>query len=541
MAKSIAIYSRKSKFTGKGDSIENQIELCRQFIEKQYAEENTLEILIYEDEGFSGKNTSRPQFEKLLQAARDKRFSVLVCYRLDRVSRNVGDFALLMEELHQYGIEFVSIRESFDTSNPMGRAMMYIASVFAQLERETIAERIRDNMYELSKTGRWLGGTTPTGYSSESIEKLTIDGKLHKSCRLKLIPEEAQLVSLIFDKYLETGSLTKTEAFLVQNHYTTKNKLSFTRFSIRSILSNPVYMIADQEAYRYIVSKKMELFSEEREFNGKHGIMAYNRTLQRDGLAHKNRSMEEWIIAVGKHEGVVNGKRWVKTQELLALNSSKAYRKPRSNVALLSGLLVCGSCGSYMRPKLTRRYGEDGDRIYEYLCSMKERSKGACCNIKNARGNALDKAVVEQVTVLQKDDSMFIEKLEELDQTLQKQQLARNSEKERLKRLWKEIDKDLSSLVSTLARASGTAAEPYILKQIADYHERLEQVNSRIVASERNERENELSEEERSGLSSSMMSLGFVFDQAAIEQRRAALRLIVKKAVWDGQILRLYL
>ena len=541
MAKSIAIYSRKSKFTGKGDSIENQIELCRQFIEKQYAEENTLEILIYEDEGFSGKNTSRPQFKKLLQAARDKRFSVLVCYRLDRVSRNVGDFALLMEELHQYGIEFVSIRESFDTSNPMGRAMMYIASVFAQLERETIAERIRDNMYELSKTGRWLGGTTPTGYSSESIEKLTIDGKLHKSCRLKLIPEEAQLVSLIFDKYLETGSLTKTEAFLVQNHYTTKNKLSFTRFSIRSILSNPVYMIADQEAYRYIVSKKMELFSEEREFNGKHGIMAYNRTLQRDGLAHKNRSMEEWIIAVGKHEGVVNGKRWVKTQELLALNSSKAYRKPRSNVALLSGLLVCGSCGSYMRPKLTRRYGEDGDRIYEYLCSMKERSKGACCNIKNARGNALDKAVVEQVTVLQKDDSMFIEKLEELDQTLQKQQLARNSEKERLKRLWKEIDKDLSSLVSTLARASGTAAEPYILKQIADYHERLEQVNSRIVASERNERENELSEEERSGLSSSMMSLGFVFDQAAIEQRRAALRLIVKKAVWDGQILRLYL
>ena len=72
----------------------------------------------------------------------------------------------------------------------MGRAMMYIASVFSQLERETIAERIRDNMHELAKTGRWLGGTTPTGYASESVQKVTIDGKAKKACKLKLIPED---------------------------------------------------------------------------------------------------------------------------------------------------------------------------------------------------------------------------------------------------------------------------------------------------------------------------------------------------------------
>ena len=70
------------------------------------------------------------------------------------------------------GIDFVSIRESFDTSSPMGRAMMYIASVFSQLERETIAERIRDNMHELARTERWLGGTTPTGYASESVKSI---------------------------------------------------------------------------------------------------------------------------------------------------------------------------------------------------------------------------------------------------------------------------------------------------------------------------------------------------------------------------------
>lgn len=107
-------------------------------------------------------------------------FAAIVVYRLDRISRNIGDFAKLIEDLGDRHIDFISIREQFDTSSPMGRAMMYIASVFSQLERETIAERIRDNMHELSKTGRWLGGTTPTGYASESLSSVTVDGKVKK-------------------------------------------------------------------------------------------------------------------------------------------------------------------------------------------------------------------------------------------------------------------------------------------------------------------------------------------------------------------------
>ncbi len=118
---------------------------------------------MYEDEGFSGGNLERPQFRMMMRDAQKKNFAAIVVYRLDRISRNIGDFAKLIEELNTLKIAFVSIKEQFDTSSPMGRAMMYISSVFSQLERETIAERIRDNMHELSKTGRWLGGTTPTG------------------------------------------------------------------------------------------------------------------------------------------------------------------------------------------------------------------------------------------------------------------------------------------------------------------------------------------------------------------------------------------
>ena len=82
------------------------------------------------------------------------------------------------------------------------------------MERETIAERIRDNMHELAETGRWLGGTTPTGYSSESVQKVTTDGKAKKACKLKLIPEEAEIIKLIFDLYIEYDSLTAPESEL---------------------------------------------------------------------------------------------------------------------------------------------------------------------------------------------------------------------------------------------------------------------------------------------------------------------------------------
>ncbi len=185
--KQYVIYSRKSKFTGKGESIENQIELCRQYIAMHFGDDAAENVLVYEDEGFSGGNLERPQFKKMMKDSQKIEFAAIVVYRLDRISRNIGDFAKLIEDLGDRHIDFISIREQFDTSSPMGRAMMYIASVFSQLERETIAERIRDNMHELSKTGRWLGGTTPTGYASESESRVTVDGKERKAYKLKPI------------------------------------------------------------------------------------------------------------------------------------------------------------------------------------------------------------------------------------------------------------------------------------------------------------------------------------------------------------------
>ena len=126
----IAIYSRKSKFTGKGESVENQIVLCRDYIQRNIPEATDNDIFVYEDEGFSAKNLDRPQFKLMMSSARKAPFDYIVVYRVDRISRNVGGFASLIEELNGMNTAFICIKEQFDTSTPMGRAMMNIAAVF---------------------------------------------------------------------------------------------------------------------------------------------------------------------------------------------------------------------------------------------------------------------------------------------------------------------------------------------------------------------------------------------------------------------------
>lgn len=533
-----AVYSRKSRFTGRGESIENQVELCLRYLQEHGG--GTDGVLIYEDEGFSGGSLDRPQFRKMMKDARAGEFSSLVCYRLDRISRNIGDFARLIEELNRLHISFVSVREQFDTSSPMGRAMMYIASVFSQLERETIAERIRDNMLELAKTGRWLGGTTPTGYASEAVRSVTADGKARKSCKLKLVPEEAEIVRLIFRKFSELNSLTKTETFLMQNGVKTRKGNWFSRFSIRNILENPVYMITDSDAYRCLKESGAEIFAGEKDFDGRHGIMAYNKTTQ-TGKGKQARDKSDWIVTTGKHPGIVTGAQWSEAQRLLEQNRSKAFRKPRSGVALLSGLLRCSCCGSFMRPKLTRRLGANGEPVYTYLCEMKERSRGQNCSMKNVCGNDLDQAICDEVKKLPEDSESFLALLDKEYRSAESLPSESDAEAERLHKALLENERDVSALITALAEAGNTPAREDILHRINELHEKGNEVRAQLDKVENTNRIHTLSAPEYSAVVRRMSSFPEMFDAMTAEQKRAALRGLLEKVVWDGETAHVYL
>ncbi len=529
----IAIYSRKSRFTGKGESIGNQVELCKAYICGHYGEAALDYTVIYEDEGFSGGDLNRPDFKKMMDDAKRHRFHAIVVYRLDRISRNISDFAGLIEELARLDIAFVSIKEQFDTGTPMGRAMMYIASVFSQLERETIAERIRDNMHELAKTGRWLGGTTPTGYASEEVRSIHIDGKSRKACRLKLIPEEAEVIKTIYDLYMETDSQTITEAELIKRGLKTKNNKYFTRFSIKSILQNPVYMIADEDAYNYFVRVKSDLFSDREAFDGVHGIMAYNRTCQEKGRTTKFLSPEEWIVAVGLHPGIIPGKVWADVQESLERNKNKSYHRPRSNEALLTGLLYC-TCGSRMYPKLSQRKTPDGKQVYTYVCKMKERSRRTVCNSKNVNGNIMDMAVIQEIKLLTEDREAFIMQLKKNRKIHTGERMDCRERLTVLRKEKKDAEKKMEGLVDALAELEDSAAKAHVVKRMEQLNQEWVEMKTHICELESLSSQNELSHLEFDEICQILAGFADGMDEMSVQQKRMVIRSIVRKVVWDG-------
>ena len=529
----IAIYSRKSKFTGKGESIGNQVELCKEYVRNMFGPEYVDRCVVFEDEGFSGGNLNRPDFQRMMAEVRKRKFKAIVVYRLDRISRNISDFTGLIDELTKLDVAFVSIKEQFDTSTPMGRAMMFIISVFSQLERETIAERIRDNMHELAKTGRWLGGNTPTGFQSGAVSKVTIDGKAKKAYKLIPIPEEIEIPKMIFDLYTETDSLTSVEAELLRQRIKTKRGKDFTRFAIKAILQNPVYMVADEDAYNYFLDREAEMSHPKEAFDGSCGIMAYNRTDQEKGKTTIQLPVSEWIIAPGKHPGVVPSKQWIKVQESLDRNKSKAYRKPRNNEALLTGLVYC-ACGERMYPKLSQRKTANGDPIYTYVCKMKERSKRERCNRHNANGNILDAAIIEQLKTLTDHDSSFISQMAKSRDFYTGKREQYEKQLEELRVELEEKESIVNGLVDSLGMVGNSVARPHVLKRIEELSAEKRDIENRIHELEGLVNSDALTDEEFNLLRQMLAMFRSSVDDMSVEEKRAAIRTVVRKVIWDG-------
>lgn len=381
------IYCRKSVLTDKGESVENQLEMCREYIRNRFGDNN--KIIIYEDEGYSGKNTARPMFRKMTEDI--KKLDYVVCYRLDRLSRSVSDFSALVEMMNRNKTGFICIKEEFDTSKPMGKAMMYIASVFSQLERETIGERVRDNMLMLAKTGRWLGGNTPLGYSSVR-EAYTCGGRTKYACFLKS-NGELETVERIFKAFEKSESLSKTTDIVNNMKLKTKNGLDFTNQAVKDILSNPVYCRADKKAFEYFENRNIKVYGE----ICKRGLISYNKN-----------DDDNIIIAVGKHLPIISGERWIKIQEMLRTDAAFDRRGLLRGAALASGAIICGLCGEQMYA-----VKRSGGRGFDYICRRKRRKEGCLC--KNLNGVVADEKIKK---FLKEKDNIFFMKKEIRDNLL---------------------------------------------------------------------------------------------------------------------------
>ena len=538
----IAVYARKSRFTHSGESITIQIEKCKNYARSLPEYDDATEIREYIDEGYSGGNTNRPDFQRLLDDCMKNRISIIICYRIDRISRNLSDFSQLYEKLKNHNTSFISVNEQFDTTTPIGEAMVKICMIFAELERKTIAERIRDNMLGLAKTGRWLGGTTPLGYRSEKLkQQVAVDNKVRYLYKLEPVPAEQEIYLTLVKQYYKTGSLQGVETYSHQTGLKTRKGKYFSTSAVSAILRNPVYAAADQDTYQYFLVRNAKIGMEKYKFDGKHGLMDYNKTKQVDGKANEDKPVEEWIIAVGKHKPFISGKEWIALQEKVEKGQLRAYRRPRNNTALLSGLLRCANCHSYMRPKNYNRVDANGNKVYAYLCEEKEKSKGYNCDMKNPRGMELDQLVCDEIKKLAEDGTAFQSQLNKVEQLILKESNQTDSEISLLNMSLKEKENRIGNLLKNLSETDEIVTRQYINDEIKNIHYQKQDIEQKI-------HELKLAEQDKlkvlgslSILQERLADFPKVFDMMSFDEKKAVLRSLIKTIFWDGNTVHIYL
>lgn len=396
-----AVYARQSVEKKNSLSIEGQIKLCEQTASQP--------LRIYQDRGYSGKNTERPDFQRLMKDIQSGKIRKLFVYRLDRFSRSVADFGRLWEVLQAHQVEFVSVNENFDTAVPMGRAMLHIIMVFAQLERETTAERVRDNYYRRASLGSWPGGPAPFGFSIGRA--CSREGRTAPTLTAN---DDASLVLRIFQEYAEEGASLGSVAKLLNGGNTpAPQRATWDNVALSRLLHNPAYVMADEEVYLHYKGLGANVTSPPEEFDGVHGVLLVGK---RDNGQKKYTSVQSHSVSVLGSLGFVPADLWLACQNKLKHNR-QVGNNGKGTHTWLSGLLKCADCGYSL--KVLR------DQTARYLICSGRYNLSRCDATIRVNLSQLEREVEAQIermleecpadTAEQKKDDVYAKQLEELD------------------------------------------------------------------------------------------------------------------------------
>ncbi len=370
----VGIYARQSIYKKDSLSIDAQIELCKN---AAGAEECT----IYQDAGFSGKNTNRPEFKRLMNDVKEGKINRVICYRIDRISRSIADFGKIWEELDKHHVEFTSVTEQFDTSTPIGRAMLYIIMVFAQLERETTAQRVTDNYYKRAKEGAWPGGMPPYGFDRA---REPINGKL----QTVLVPnDKIQHVLYMFERYA-TGSTSLGRVADEMKERDKETNAVWSNVRVRRILSNPIYAAADADLYAYYNVMGTRIENDVSDFDGQNSAILLG---YRYADSRLRRDITEQRLIISSTKPVVASTLFITVQNQLKRNKQITNTKG-SRFSWLSGLIKCAACGYSLRVNCDSKTG----RVY-YNCTNKYGPKRSCTARHSERPEIVEQYVIDAI------------------------------------------------------------------------------------------------------------------------------------------------
>lgn len=299
---------------------------------------------VFEDAGFSAKNTDRPGYQNMMKLVRTGVFSHILVWKLDRISRNLLDFAAMYDELKRLGVTFISKNEQFDTSTAMGEAMLKIILVFAELERKMTSERVTATMLSRAANGKWNGGRIPYGYSYDFEERI-----------FSICAEEQKVALLMCDLYESSNSLLFVSRKLNEMGYRSRAGNLWSPVQVHKILTNP--------------------------FNT--GSYVYNQTSMSTGTQLPNRK-EDFVVIEDHHPALFPKERQDKIIARLARNMksrSGAHNSVnRKNTHAFSGLIFCENCGMMLTSSTGKKMAGDGWRPSIYLCPSKRRHVSVGCH-----------------------------------------------------------------------------------------------------------------------------------------------------------------
>ncbi|WP_409177451.1 recombinase family protein [Brevibacillus fortis] len=351
----VAIYIRVSteEQAQQGYSLDAQKERLIAFCKSQGWDDH----ILYMDDGYTGTNMNRPALKRLIRHIEANEIQTVLVYKLDRLGRKQKDVLHLLEDVFEKNnVAFKSATEPFDTSTPLGKAMLGILAVFAQLERDMIVERMVEGRRQRVKQGLWHGGRIPFGYTWSPENSM-----------MEIVPDEAHLIREIYRLYLEGQSTLAIADWAALRSSARK----FTHVAIRDILARPIYV-------------------------GK---------LINDG-----------VLVDGKFEGIIDPDIWYAVQR--EKSRRKEGLTPVGDY-LLTGLLECGVCQSpvvHVRRKAKRG---DHTYLYElYACKnqhvrRKERSQELPCRLGYHHRDTVEKYVIDKIKSIALDPQIVLEVSEE--------------------------------------------------------------------------------------------------------------------------------
>ena len=451
------------------------------------------EVTHYELKGISGKNSVRSrEFERLYDDVRAGRVNTILCPSLDRVCRSVRDFLSFFEFLQEHKVEFISLKENFDTTSAQGRLLVTVVMALAEFERDLTSERTREACSARAERGLWNGGRL-LGYELDPNRKGSLIPNL----------EEVAIVNYAFDKYLECGSIVETTEAMNSRGYRTKSYTSYrdVYHPAKPFYSSTVQYLLKNPAYIGI-----------KEINKKH-------------IHKKNNSAgSEYRLVKATWPGIVDKEKFDAVQGLMRENgqSNRNAAEPVRHAYVLShGILRCGRCDSVMEGRSGT--GRLGTKYFYYVCKNKE------CGLR-VSADEIETAVLERIGHLASDGILLQRLTEKTNAQLVKQRPALEKQRQALIKSLAEVKNQANKLLEHWSDTEERVREGFIKEKLNELTSRRAELEAGIAEADEAIRQIQDQTVKEDEVKRALASIAEIYAQLKPFERRELMGFVLKSA-----------